>query len=71
MWKISTLFDEDRNFWIEEIAKEVGILKGKILEVVTKFGSILVAFDKQQTEPFSKLIEIIRLLLNEITLRFR
>ena len=49
MWKISTLFDEDRNFGVEGIAKEVGILKGKILEAITEFGSMIVAFDKQQT----------------------
>ena len=71
MWKISIIFDEDRNFGIEEIVKEVGTLKKKILEVVTEFGSMLVTFDKQQTEHFFKLMDAIRLLLNEITLRLR
>ena len=71
MWKISTLFDDDRNYGIEGIAKDVGILKGKISEAVTKFGSMLVAFDKQQIEHFSKLMDAILLLLNEIILRFR
>ena len=47
MWKIFTLFDEDRNFGIERIANKVGKLKGKISEAVTEFGSMLVAFDKQ------------------------
>ena len=69
MWKISSLFDEDRNFGIEEIAKEVEMLKGKISEAVTEIGSMLVAFDKQQIEHFSKLMDAIRLLLNEIAIR--
>ena len=71
MWKISTLFDEDHNFGVEGIEKEVGTLKRKILEVITEFGSMLVVFDKQQMEHFSKLMEVIRLLLNEIILKFR
>ena len=71
MWKISTLFDEDQNFGVEGIEKKVGTLKEKILEVITEFGSMLVAFDKQQTEYFSKLMEAIKLLFNEITLKFR
>ena len=49
MWKISILFEEDHNFGVEGIEKEVGTLKEKISEVVIEFGSILVAFDKQQT----------------------
>ena len=69
MWKIYILFGEDRNFGVEGIAKEVGMLKEKISEAVTKFGSMLVAFDKQQTEHFSKLMDAIRLLLNEISIR--
>ena len=71
MWKISILFDEDRNFGVERIAKEVGMLKGKISEAVTKFGSMLIAFDKQQTEYFSKRMDAIQLLLNEIALKLR
>ena len=35
IWKISALFDEDRNFGVEGIAKELGTLKGKISEAVT------------------------------------
>ena len=59
-------FDEDRNFGIKGISKEVGMLKGKISEAVIQFGSMLVAFDKQQIEHFSKLMDAIRLFLNEI-----
>ena len=59
MWRISTLFDEDRDYGIEGIAKEVGTLKGKISKVVTEFGSMIVAFDKKQTEHFFKLMEAI------------
>ena len=46
MWRISRLFDEDRDYGVERIAKEVGTLKGKISEAITKFGSMLVDFDK-------------------------
>ena len=69
IWKIYSLFDEDRNFGIEGIAKEVGMLKGKISEAVIEFGSMLVAFEKQQTKHFSKLMDAIKLLLNEISIR--
>ena len=71
MWKISTLFDEDRNFRVEGIAKEVETLKGKMSEVITQFESMIVAFDKQQIDHFSKLMEAIWLLLNEMVLRVR
>ena len=71
MWKISTLFDEDRNFGIEGIAKEVETLEGKISKAITQFESMIVAFDKQQTDHFSKLMEAIRLQLNEMVLRVR
>ena len=71
MWRISTLFDEDRDYGVEGIAKKVGTLKGKISEAITEFGSMLVAFDKQQIVHFSKLMETIQLLLNEIIFRFR
>ena len=71
MWKIFNLFDEDRNFGVEGIAKEVRTLKGKISEAITQFKSMLVAFDKQQTDHFSKLMEAIRLLLNEMVIRVR
>ena len=47
MWKISSLFDKDRNFGIKKISKKVGMLKGKISEAVIEFDSMLVAFDKQ------------------------
>ena len=70
MWRISTRFDEDKDYGVEGIAKEVETLKGKILKAVNEFGSVLIAFDKQQIEYFSKLMEAIRLLLNEITLKF-
>ena len=70
MWKISSLFDEDRNFGVEETAKKGGMLKDKISEAVIEFGSMLVAFDKL-TEHFSKLMDAIRLLLNEISIRLR
>ena len=47
MQKISTLFDENQNFGVEGIAKEVGTLKGKISEAITEFGSMIVTFNKR------------------------
>ena len=49
--QISSLFDDDKNFGIEGIAKEVGMLKGKISKAITEFGSCLLHLtsNKQST----------------------
>ena len=69
MWKIITLFDEDHNFGVEGITKELGTLKEKISKAITQFESMIIAFDKQQSYHFFKLMEAIQLLLNEMILK--